>query len=146
MGMKAAEKIIEGLSQLLEGYAELEGQIRDDFIESAEGASAAKRAKVESDIDGAIVTEVKSAIESVMDNEDYQSASVAAVIAALTSALEEIDPEVFETIESGIGVDEEDDDMDDDDDYDGDDEDSEEEESEDDDEEEERPASRKKRS
>jgi hypothetical protein len=121
--MKAAEKIIDALTQLLEGYAELQESLEADF-----GASASEEEEETSaELDAALVTEVRSALESVIENEDYSAEEVASVISAFTDALQEIDPDVFE---------DEKDEEDDDDDYDDDDEEDDDIEIEDDDEEE----------
>jgi hypothetical protein len=122
--MKAAEKIIDALTQLLEGYAELQESLEADF-----GASGAEEEdETSAELDAALVTEVRSALESVIENEDFSAEEVASVISAFTDALQEIDPDVFEE-EKDEDEDEEDDN--DDDDYDDDDVDYDEDEDED---------------
>lgn len=145
MTNRATEKIIEALSQLLEGFAELQDSIEseyseeteDDDTEEAEEASDAERL----DPDAAIVSQMKTAIEAAIETDDYSPEEVANVIASLTEALEEIDPNIFEGAETESAdedeeeyEDEDEDDLDfDDDEYDEDDEDDDEEEEEDED-------------
>lgn len=111
--MKAAEKIIDALTQLLEGYAELQESLEADFGTSA----SEEEEETSAELDAALVTEVRSALESVIENEDYSAEEVASVISAFTDALQEIDPDVFE---------DEKEEEDDDEDYDDDDEDEDE--------------------
>ena len=146
MSSKAAEKIVEALTQLVEGFAELQEQLENDFgtgsdedetdvDEESEEASA--------ELQDALVTEVRAAVESVIENEDCAPEDIASVISALTGALEEVAPEVFaeegeekdeKTEEEEYeDEDEDEDDIDlDDDDYDYDEDEDEEEEEEDD--------------
>ena len=115
--MKAAEKIIEALTQLMEGYAELQESLEDDFGSSLEGDD-----KVSAELDAALVTEMRAAIESVIENEDYTAEEVASVISTMTDGLQEIDPDVFATEEDEEAEDDDDDHEDDDYDEDDDDE------------------------
>jgi hypothetical protein len=152
MATKAAEKIIEALTQLVEGFGELQEQLENDFSpesEDDETEESEEETEESSDLEDALVTEVRAAVESVIENEDCAPEDLASVISALTSALEEVAPEVFaeeeeeeseeeeeeEEEEEYEDEDEEDIDLDDDDfDYDEDEEEEEEEEEEDEDE------------
>lgn len=149
MTTRVTEKIIDALSQLLEGYAELQDAIESEYSEDdVEDESAEDREEGAITPDSALVAEIRSAIEAAMEAEDYTPEEVANLIASLTEALEEIDPNVFDAEEEDKSEDEEeeyeedDDDIDldeDDDDYeeydDDDDDDEDEDEEEDDDEE-----------
>ncbi len=142
MSKRATEKIIEALSQLLEGFAELqdsvEADLEDDVEEDEDDEDEEEPAAKILDPDAAIVKQMKIAIESVIETDDYTPEEFANIIASLTEALEEIDPNIFE--EGGVAAEEEDDDDDDDEDdidFDDDDYDDEDDEDEDDDEEEE---------
>ncbi len=108
MATKGAAKIIEALTQLMEGYVELQQSVERDFG-SREGED---EGELSSEVDTAIVTEVRAAVESVMEDEDYSAEEMASVISMLTDALEEIDPDVFSQDED---EEEEDEDEDDDD-------------------------------
>jgi segregation and condensation protein B len=142
MSTKAAEKIVEALTQLVEGFAELQEQLEQDYgTEQDEDETEGEESEESSGLEEAMVTEVRAAVESVIENEDCAPEDLASVISALTDVLEEIAPEVFVEEESeeeeDEGEDEDEDDIDlDDDDYDYD-EDEEEDEDEDEDEEEE---------
>jgi hypothetical protein len=146
MTTKASEKIIEALTQLVEGFAELQEQLGQDYDpESQEEETEEEESEEASGLEEAIVTEVRAAVESVIENEDCAPEDLATVISALTDALGEIAPEVFtegeeeESEEEEEEYEEEDDDdddidLDDDDyEYDEDEEEDEEEEDEDDD-------------
>jgi ribonuclease E len=141
MASKAAEKIIDALTQLVEGFAELQESIEigvpagdedesDDAIEEIEAGE---------DVEDALVAELRTSIESVIENEDCSPEDLASIISALTDALEEIDPDVFAS--SADDEDEDEDDStdtdeeydEDDEDYDDSEEDDEEEEDDDDD-------------
>jgi hypothetical protein len=143
MSTKAAEKIIEALTDLVQGFAELQEQLENDFGTESEEDDTEDNENEEasSELQDALVTEVRAAVESVIENEDCAPEDIASVISALTGALEEVAPEVFaeeEEAEKGKESEEEEyedeDDIDlDDDDYDEDEEEEEEEEEEDDD-------------
>ncbi len=51
-------------------------------------------------MDAAAVVEIRAAIETVMDTEDYGTDEIAAFLSVLTDALEEIDPDVFEEVQT----------------------------------------------
>ncbi len=134
MTAKAAQKIIDGLAQLLEGFAELEQLVAEDFLGSGSAISDDED-ETKAEIETAIVQEIKAAVESVLESENYETEELATLISAFTEALEEIDPEVFVSPEeiASDDVDEEDLDVDEDED----DEDEEEDDDEDEDEDEE---------
>jgi hypothetical protein len=149
MSSKAAEKIVEALTQLVEGFAELQEQLENDFgtgSDEDETEADDETEEASAELQDALVTEVRAAVESVIENEDCAPEDIASVISALTGALEEVAPEVFaeedeakdEETEEEEYEDEDEDDIDlDDDDYDYDeDEDEDEEEEEEDDEDE----------
>jgi hypothetical protein len=150
MTTKATEKIIEALTQLVEGFAELQEKLEGDYdpdVETASDDSTTDSDKDEESTAGigeAMVTEIKAAVESVIENEDCAPEDLASIVSALTDALEEIDPEVFshgeaeEEEEEDEDEDEEDFDEDYDEEDDDEDEDEEEEEEEEEDEEEEK--------
>jgi segregation and condensation protein B len=143
MSTKAAEKIIEALTDLVQGFAELQEQLENDFGTESEEDDTEDNENEEasSELQDALVTEVRAAVESVIENEDCAPEDIASVISALTGALEEVAPEVFaeeEEAEKGKESEEEEyedeDDIDlDDDDYDKDEDEEEEEEEEEDD-------------
>jgi len=140
MSTKAAEKIVEALTQLVEGFAELQEHLESEYGAESDEDEGTEEEEETSDLEDALVTEVRAAVESVIENEDCAPEDLASIISALTGALEEVSPEVFAE-ESEEEEDEEssdeDEDIDlDDDDYDYDeDEDDDEEEEEDEDEE-----------
>ncbi len=116
MANKSSEKIVDALTQLLEGFNELQESIRNDF-----GASSADdeleddedSEEAEAEAEAAIAAELKTALETVIETEDFAPEEVAALISVLTGSLEEIDPNVFAEDQS---ADDEDDDYDVDDD------------------------------
>lgn len=95
MTSKAAEKIIEALTQLMEGYCELQEAVENDY-----GATEANEddegGELNAEADAALVTEMRAAIEAVLEAEDYTPDEFGSIISTLTDALEEIDPDVFE--------------------------------------------------
>ena len=105
--MRATDKIIDALSQLLEGFKELhehlEGELgRDEETEESEEAES------NPELDAALVTEMRGAIEAALEGADVTAEDFGEVIAAMTEALEEIDPDIFEGSAGG-----DDDDMED---------------------------------
>lgn len=96
--MRAAEKIIEGLTQLMEGFVELQAKIEGDFDSGSEGGEE-EDSDLRVEIDAALVTEMRATLEAVMDAEDYSADEVATFISVAQDALEEIDPDVFEEVE-----------------------------------------------
>ena len=148
MSTKATEKIIDALTQLVEGFAELQERLEEDYdpdVESDEEEESDKGEKKEgaSNLEEALVTEVRAAVEAVIENEDCAPEDLASIVSALSDALEEIDPEVFAHGAVAESDEDEDEDYDDDDidvddeDYDEDEEDEDEDEEEDEDDEDE---------
>lgn len=149
MSTKATEKIIDALTQLMDGFAELQESLEQDYDpdldddDNKEGANKSTDDDSATNLEEALITEIKAAVEAVIENEDCAPEDLASIVSALTDALEDIDPEVFthgEPAESS-DKDEEDDDLDeddeDDDDEDDDDEDDDDEDDDDEDEEDE---------
>jgi len=96
--MKAAEKIIEALTQLMEGFSELQDEIENEYGISTEDEELdeAKGAKARTAAESALVAEMRAALESVIESEDYSPEEVATLLGSITEALEEIDPNIFE--------------------------------------------------
>ncbi|MCB0331052.1 MAG: hypothetical protein KDD70_15380 [Bdellovibrionales bacterium] len=98
--MRAAEKIIEGLTTLMEGFVELQEKVEAEFeSENPRGESDTEDPDVRVEIDAAVVTEIRATLEAVMDAEDYSADEFATFISVAQDALEEIDPDVFEEVE-----------------------------------------------
>lgn len=96
--MRAAEKIIEGLTQLMEGFVELQAKIEGDFDSDSESGEE-EDSDLRVEIDAALVTEMRATLEALMDAEDYSADEIATFISVAQDALEEIDPDVFEEVE-----------------------------------------------
>lgn len=140
MTTKAAEKIIDALTQLVEGFAELQEKLEEDFDPDRDESEEKEETENPSgSLEDALVTEIRAAVESVIENEDCAPEDLASIISALTDALEEIAPEVFTEEEREEEDDDDDDDDidldDDDDDYDEDEDEDEDEDDDDDDDE-----------
>jgi hypothetical protein len=120
MTTKAAEKIIEALTQLMEGFAELQESVEEEFGAEAEEEEEEDENEVSEEMDAAIVTEMRATIEFVLESEEHSTEEFAALISTMTDALEEIDPKVFleatdEDPEEKVAIDDDDDiDLDDD--------------------------------
>jgi hypothetical protein len=142
MASKAAEKIIDALTQLVEGFAELQESIESGAPtgDDDDAEEVAEEEETGDDVEDALVTELRAAIESVIESEDCSPEDLASIISALTDALEEIDPDVFAASADDDDAEEADssdaDEEYDDDDYDDSEEDEEEDEEEEDEEEE----------
>ena len=99
MTSKQTEKIIEALTQLLEGYSELQEALSSEYDSSKktddDDDDDDKEDEISPEVDNAIVTELKAALETVMESEDFSPEEVAQVITTLTESLEEIDPTVI---------------------------------------------------
>lgn len=116
MANKAANKVIEALNQLIEGYYELQQLVADDLGVTGEIAEDDQQ-EMDAEVQAALTTEVRAALETVLENEDIAIEDIAMVVSNLTEAIEEIDPDVFAG-ESEEEEDEDDLDLDDDDDLD----------------------------
>jgi len=119
MATQAGDKIIEALTQLMEAYQELQESVENELGETEEEEED-EDSDINSEVDLAIINELRASIEAVIDTEDFATEEIAAAISSLTEALEEIDPDVFESVteeEEVVAVADEDDDYD----YDGDD-------------------------
>jgi len=95
MSPKPAEKIIEALTQLIQGYSELQESVQAEFGSKLLTEDEEAESELDREVDAAIVLEMRTAIESVMESEDYAAEEVAAVVSTVTDALEEIEPDVF---------------------------------------------------
>jgi len=114
MSTKAADKIIDALVQLLEGYSDLQQAVEEDLgLDLEKEGLEDEEIELNPEMDAAMVTELRFVIETVMETEDYSAEEVASLVSNLTDALEEIDPDVFETEDIEIDIDEEDDDIED---------------------------------
>ena len=121
MSTKATEKIIDALTQLMDGFAELQERLEQDYDpdldeDNKEGANKNTDEESATNLEEALMTEIKAAVEAVIENEDCAPEDLASIVSALTEALEDIDPEVFthgEPAESS-DEDEDDDDLDED--------------------------------
>ena len=111
---KATEKIMDALSMLLEGFTELQDSVEEE-LGSDEDSDDDTDATENPDIESGIIAELRIALESVIETEDYTTEDFAALISTLTETLEEIDPEIFEQDDSESDEDEYDDEDDDDD-------------------------------
>ena len=124
MAMKATEKVIEALTMLFEGYAELQVSIENEHGINTTDDDDVDDETATTDVEAALVTEMRAALEAVIEAEDYTPDDMASFISTMTEALEEIDPDVFEQEadpdDEENAVDEDDDEYDDDDDDDDD--------------------------
>jgi DNA-binding FrmR family transcriptional regulator len=110
---------MEALSQLLEGFAELQDSLDTEYGEVEDDEDKDDDATDIVDPDAAIIKELKIAIEGSIETDDYTPEEIANLIAALTEALEEVDPNVF----ADSSEDDEEEEEEDDDDYEDDDDD-----------------------
>lgn len=105
MSTKTSEKILDALTLLLEGYSELQrsaqkelGGGKDlDEDEDDDDDEDEEEEEVSPEVEAAVVAEIKTTLETVLESEDYSPEAFALVISSLTNALEEIDPDVFES-------------------------------------------------
>lgn len=119
MTTKAAEKIISGITEALAGFEELKTSIEEDI--SAGPASGGKKQSakaIATEIAAAISLEMRSILDTIVEEEEQSVETLAAFSAALTDAIEELDPDVFDSEDE-----DEDDEVDEDDDDDSDDDD-----------------------
>lgn len=94
MANKAADKVIDALNQLIEGYYELQQLVADDLGVGGE-VSEDDQLEVEAEVQAALTTEIRAAVETVLEDEEITVEDIAMVISNLTEAIEEIDPDVF---------------------------------------------------
>ncbi len=120
MNSKATEKIIDGLNQLLEGYAELKLSLKKEFgykeevEQDEEKEDESKESETLSEeFEEALAMEIKGAMENVVDNENYSPQDFAEVFSLLSDSLEELDPDIFASAEDEDNDDDDDDDDDD---------------------------------
>jgi hypothetical protein len=130
MAMKATEQFIDALSQLLQAFTQLQEEVEEEYGSEEDNDDVESEANP--DVESGLITEIRSAIESVIETDDYGTDDFAALISTFTESLEEIDPDIFESDDD----DEEEEEDDDDEEYDDIDDDEEYEEEDDDDEEE----------
>lgn len=115
MSKKAVEKIADSLAQFLEGYTELKAKLDDEYgVENDETEIDDEETETTEEFDAALITELKAAIETALESEDYSPDILANAIVSMTEALEEIDPDIFESSDDDEDEEEEEDDIDDD--------------------------------
>ena len=96
MAHSATEKIVEAITQLLEGLTELQEAIEEGEVEAlSDDDDDADESDAEEDNETALIGEMRSAIEQALEVEDYTPEDIAGLIATMTEALEEIDPNIF---------------------------------------------------
>ena len=100
MSTKATEKIIDALTQLMDGFAELQERLEQDYDpdldeDNKEGANKNTDEESATNLEEALMTEIKAAVEAVIENEDCAPEDLSSIVSALTEALEDIDPEDF---------------------------------------------------
>jgi hypothetical protein len=101
MSSKASEKIIEAVTLLVEGFAELQEGLAEEYGVTEEGEEEVEAEEGEANgFNDALVTELRAVVESVIDNEDCGPEDLATILSALGGALEEVAPEVFAQDES----------------------------------------------
>ena len=108
MRNKASDKITEALAQLMEGLTELDEEVKSQHNMDPE-TEELEDPDIAAEIEAEIITEVRAAVETLMDTDDYSSEEIANLVTSLREALQEIDPSVFDTLSDS--------DEDDDDDY-----------------------------
>ena len=91
---KPVDKMMEALSLFMEGYQEMQAKISEDHS-SEDDELEEDNPEVESEI----INQTRLALEGVIDGEDYSTEEIAAVIAHLMEAIQEIDPDVFDVDE-----------------------------------------------
>ena len=112
MASKATEKIVDGITQLLEGYYDLQQTVAEDLGVDDSERDEEEAAELDAEVQAALSNEMRIALESVLEEDEHSIEEVAALVSNLTEAIEEIDPNVFE---SSGEAEEEKDDADDDD-------------------------------
>lgn len=121
MANSATEKIVEAITQLLEGLSELQEAIEEGQVEAlSDDDDEDDDSDAEEDSETALIAEMRSAIEQALEVEDYTPEDIAGLIATMTEALEEIDPNIFNQeayadVDADDTEDYDDDDIDDDD-------------------------------
>lgn len=97
---QAIESIIEGLSTLLEGYVSLRESLELEFGAEENSEEDLEDTSSAEEVESNLITELKAGLDSVMVADDYAPEEMAALLTSLSDALEEIDPDAFESIES----------------------------------------------
>lgn len=114
MATKAGEKIIDALTHLMEAFAELQESYENDLIPNSKEAfdeddDDDEEEETEVEVETAITNEIKAALDTVIESEDYAPEEFANLLSCMTSALEEIDPNVFTGGEDQSALDSDDD-------------------------------------
>lgn len=92
--MKTDAKLLEALTLLMEAYSELQKSVESDFG-TTDLEDIDENHDLQVEIDAAIVTELRTTIETVIDTEDFAPEEIASALSSMSEALEEIDPNVF---------------------------------------------------
>ena len=91
MKTQAHQRMMGAMIQLLEGYADFQGELEKEAADSNAELDEAE----EDPVIRGLAEEMKSVLVEVLDREDYATRDLAMPLAMLTEALDEIDPDVF---------------------------------------------------
>lgn len=97
MANKATEKIVDGLTQLLEGYYDLQQSVAEDLGVDDSERDEEETAELDAEVQAALSNEMRIALESVLEEDEHSIEGIAALVSNITEAIEEIDPDVFES-------------------------------------------------
>ncbi len=91
MANDPTSKITDALANLMISFKELQTSLEEELgIDEFESDL-----EENPELEAAMIKEVKNALETTMDTEDYETEEVASLISTLTDSLEEIAPELF---------------------------------------------------
>ena len=102
MTIKSIEKVTETLAKLLQAYEELRNSAESQVQVAAKHADSDAETdlddeaiEAEIEIEETVSSDIKAAVDGLLDNGDHSVEDLAILISHLTEALEQIDPDVF---------------------------------------------------
>ena len=97
----ARARMIQALSALQQAFDELEAALEAGVVaDIREGRVTLKNdSDLQAEYEAQLVGESRVVVESVLEDSDWSTDDLASVIATLTDALEEIDPDLFEDVD-----------------------------------------------
>ena len=119
MDNKTLDKLIKSMNGLIAGFQAVEEDVKAQHDIDPESDDLNDDPEKLAEINTGVISEVRTILETMIDDDEYSAEEIGKVLTALSEALQEIDPDVFDASDD----DEEDDDESDDVDYDEDDDD-----------------------
>jgi uncharacterized coiled-coil protein SlyX len=112
MDNKTLDKLTKAMNGLISGFQAVEEDVKAQHDIDPESDDINDDPEKLAEINTGVVSEVRTILENLIDEDEYSTEEIAKVLTALSEALQEIDPDVFDGSEDEEEEEDEDDDLD----------------------------------